>query len=92
MAHLVRKNLIVDPDALRELARERGTSESEAVRHAIGQALAWYLMGNALEELHDMGAFADSERVEAMYGPLPSGEIDEPSTRSLRKPRSKRAS
>jgi hypothetical protein len=71
MTRLVRKNLIVDADALRELARERGTSESEAARDAIGAALAWHGMASALEELEDLGAFSDTARVEALYGSLP---------------------
>ncbi len=71
MPGAVRKNLMVDAEAIAELARRRGTSESEAVRAAVAQALAWEGMADALEELGRMGAFADAARVEAMYGPLP---------------------
>jgi len=73
---LVRKNLMVDADALRALARERGTSESEAVRNAVAQALAWVDMGDALDELQRLGAFSDRKRAEALYGPLPAA-LDE---------------
>jgi hypothetical protein len=62
---------MVDAEAIGELARRRGTSESEAVRDAVAQALAWEGMADALEELGRLGAFSDTERVEAMYGPLP---------------------
>jgi len=72
VTQLIRKNLIVDADALRQLARERGTSESEAARDAIAAALAWRGMASALEELHGLGTFSDSARVEALYGPLSS--------------------
>jgi len=63
MARLVRKNLMVDPEALRELARERGTSESEAVRDAVAFALAAQEMVAALKGLHTLGAFTDFEQV-----------------------------
>lgn len=85
MAGLVRKNLMVDAEALRNLARQRGTSESEAVRDAVVNALAAEEMVAALKGLHDIGAFADfeplfgapepelsrvAERQEARAGPL----------------------
>lgn len=63
MARLVRKNLMVDAESLRELARERGTSESEAVRDAVTYALAAQEMVAALKGLHTIGAFADYEQV-----------------------------
>ena len=63
MARLVRKNLMVDAEALRDLARERGTSESAAVRDAVAFALAAQEMVSALEELHEMGAFSDFEQI-----------------------------
>lgn len=63
MARLVRKNLMVDAEAIRGLARERGTSESEAVRDAVRVALARQGMVNALIALHEMGAFADYEEL-----------------------------
>ena len=62
MSRLVRKNLMVDPDELRALAQERGTSESEAVRDAVRLALAGQEVAAALRGLHDAGAFADFER------------------------------
>jgi hypothetical protein len=40
MGRLMRKNLVVDGEKVRELARRRGTSESEAVRQAVDFALA----------------------------------------------------
>lgn len=40
MGKLVRKNLVVDAEKVRELARQRGTSESAAVRQVIDFALA----------------------------------------------------
>lgn len=67
MARWARKNLMVDPDAIRQLAQQRGTSESEAVREAVDVALATQEMVAALQGLHQLGAFADSER---LYGPL----------------------
>ena len=69
---LVRKNLMIDADALRALARARGTSESEAVRDAVAQALAWNGMADALEELRRLGAFGGAERTERVYGPFPT--------------------
>ena len=66
MAGLVRKNLMVDADSLRELARERGTSESEAVRDAVVFALGAQEMVTVLEGLHELGAFSDFEK---LFGP-----------------------
>ena len=70
MARLVRKHLIVDADELRLLAEQRGTSESEAVREAVRQALAAEPMVQSLKpmvqglkQLHDMDAFADFEQL-----------------------------
>ena len=59
----MRKNLIVDADELRLLAEQRGTSESEAVREAVRQALAAEQMVQSLKQLHDMDAFADFEQL-----------------------------
>ena len=70
MGQFVRKNLLVDAEALRSLARQRGTSESEAVREAIAQSLACTEMAAALEQLRRLGAFSDRRRAEALYGPL----------------------
>lgn len=60
---VVRKNLMVDAEALRDLARERGTSESEAVRDAVTFALAAQEMVTAIKGLNALGAFADFEQV-----------------------------
>jgi hypothetical protein len=72
MGQVTRKNLMVDADALRDLARRRGTSESEAARAAIAAALAADEMVAALRGLHDLGAFADFEELFA-----PPGEVVE---------------
>jgi hypothetical protein len=63
MSRLVRKNLMVDADELRLLAERRGTSESEAVREAVRQALAAERMVDSLKQLHDIDAFADFEQL-----------------------------
>ncbi len=63
MAHFIRKNLIVDAEALRTLAHERGTSESEAVRDAVAFALGAQEMVSALKGLHEVGAFANFEEL-----------------------------
>jgi hypothetical protein len=55
MTDLVRKNLIVDADKVRDLARRRGTSESEAVRQAVDFALAAEEVMAAIRELHERG-------------------------------------
>ena len=59
MSRLVRRNLMVDPDELRALAQERGTSESEAVRDAVRLALAGREVVATLRALPDAGAFPD---------------------------------
>ena len=74
MGRLVRKNLMVDPEALRDLAQKRGSSESEAVREAVSNALAAEEMVAALRGLHDAGAFADFEQ---LFGE-PTGDPAEP--------------
>jgi hypothetical protein len=58
-SRLVRKNLMIDPDQLRELARRRGTSESAAVRQVIDYALAADEAMEALRELRDRGGIDD---------------------------------
>ena len=63
MSGFVRKNLMVDADELRELAERRGTSESEAVRVAVRQALAAEHMVDSMKQLHDLDAFADFEQL-----------------------------
>jgi hypothetical protein len=80
MPGLVRKNLIVNADELRALARQRGTSESEAVRQAVRQALAGQEMVDALQGLHDIGAFADYEQ---LFG-SPPAETASPGESSAR--------
>lgn len=79
MARLVRKNLMVDPDAVRDLARQRGTSESGAVREAVAAALAAQEMVAALEGLHAVGAFADWGRTLVPAPDLPGSEPAAPS-------------
>ena len=56
---LVRKNLMVDSEQLRELARRRGTTESAAVRQAIEYALAADEALDALRELRERGGIDD---------------------------------
>jgi hypothetical protein len=52
---------MIDPEALSDLARRRGTSESQAARDAIALALGAQEMAEALRGLHEIGAFADFE-------------------------------
>jgi hypothetical protein len=54
---------MVDADELRQLAERRGTSESEAVRVAVRQALAAECIVDSMKQLHDMDAFADFEQL-----------------------------
>jgi hypothetical protein len=56
---LTRKNLMLDQEQVRELARLRGTSESEAVRQAVAQALMADEVMLALRELRDQGGIDD---------------------------------
>lgn len=56
---LVRKNLTLDPEPLRKLARRRGKSESETVREVVDFALAADEIMDALEELRRLGGVAD---------------------------------
>jgi hypothetical protein len=56
---LTRKNLMVENDKVRELARIRGQSESEAVREAVDFALAAERIGAALRRLHEIGGIDD---------------------------------
>jgi hypothetical protein len=57
--HLVRKNLIVDGEQLRELARRRGTSESAAVREVIDFALAAEEVKEIIHEIRERGGIED---------------------------------
>ena len=59
MSRLTRKNLVVDGDKVRDLARLRGTSESEAVRQAVDYALAAEEVMAAIRELHALGGIDD---------------------------------
>ena len=65
MAGLARKNLMVDLDSVRALARRRGTSESQAVRDAVDFALAAEDVMAAIRELHLRGGLDD------VFGRLP---------------------
>jgi hypothetical protein len=65
MSRLVRKNLVVDPEPIRELARRRGTSESEAVRQAVAFVLA------AEEATVIFDALAERGGIDDVFGKLP---------------------
>jgi hypothetical protein len=73
MARLTRKNLMVDADSVRELARQRGTTESQAVRQAVDFALAAEEVMAAIRELHERGGIDD------VFGRLPD-EVEPQST------------
>lgn len=72
MSKLVRKNLMVDAEEVAALAAARGTSESDAVRFAVSEALAAEETVDALAELHRMSAFADSPHTSMLYGEIPA--------------------
>jgi hypothetical protein len=72
VARLVRKNLMVDAEALSELAEKRGTSESQAVREAVAMALGAEEIMAGLQGLHDLGAFADFETLFPPLEPEPA--------------------
>jgi hypothetical protein len=59
MSKLVRKNLVLDPEKVRELARRRGTSESAAVRQAIEDVLTAEKVMEAMDELQAIGGIED---------------------------------
>lgn len=65
MAKLTRKNLVVDAEKVSKLARQRGTSESEAVRTAVDYALAAEEVMAAIRELHERRGIDD------VFGRLP---------------------
>jgi hypothetical protein len=65
VGRLARKNLIVDGEKVRSLARRRGTSESEAVRQAVEFALAAEEVMAAVRGLHERGGLDD------VFGRLP---------------------
>jgi hypothetical protein len=66
MARLRRKNLMVDGDKVRALARRRGLSESAAVREAVDFALLAEEFDGAMRELSSLGGIED------VFGKLPS--------------------
>jgi hypothetical protein len=65
VAKLKRKNLVVDDEKIKELARLNGTSESEAVRQAVDYALAAKEVIEALTKLSERGGVDD------VFGRLP---------------------
>jgi hypothetical protein len=65
MARRQRKNLVVEGEKIRELARLRGTSESEAVRQAVDFALAAEEVMAGIRELRERGGLDD------VFGRLP---------------------
>jgi hypothetical protein len=67
---------MVDAESLRTLARERGTSESEAVRDAVSFALASQDMVSALKGLHQVGAFADFQEMFGSFEEDPPARIN----------------
>jgi hypothetical protein len=73
MARLTRKNLMVDADQVRDLARLRGTNDSQAVRQAVDFALAAEEVMAAVRELHERGGLDD------VFGRLPDEEDSVPS-------------
>lgn len=75
MARVTRKNLMVDADKLRELAHQRGTTESQAVREAVDFALVAEEVMAAIRELHERDGIND------VFGRLPD-EVEPPSTNS----------
>ena len=63
MGKLTRKNLVLDADDVRALAAARGTSESEAVRQVVREAVDHARVARevmaAIKELHDRGGIDD---------------------------------
>ena len=70
MGKLTRKNLMVDAEQLREVAQQRGVSESEAVRQLVAYALAAREVDDALREIRERGGLDD------IYGYLDELEED----------------
>jgi len=56
---LARKNVMVDPHRVRELAKHLGTSESEAIRAAVDGALHWHEVEAAARKLRRRGGIED---------------------------------
>lgn len=75
MAGLTRKNLMVDADKVRDLAKQRGMSESQAVREAVDFALMADGVMAAIRELHERDGIND------VFGRLPD-ETEPPATNS----------
>ena len=65
MAGFSRKNLMVDAEKVRELARLRGMTESQAVREAVEFALSAEEINAAVRELRERGGIDD------VFGRLP---------------------
>ncbi len=65
MTRLSRKNLMVDEDKVRALARRRGVSESAAVREAVDVALLAEELADAMRELSALGGIDD------VFGKMP---------------------
>jgi iron only hydrogenase large subunit-like protein len=59
MGKLTRKKLMLDDERVKELARRRGTSESEAVRQVIDFALAAEEITEIFDELRARGGIDD---------------------------------
>jgi hypothetical protein len=72
MGKLVRKNLMLDDEKVKELARVTGKSESAAVRELIDRAMYARRIGDALQRLHEMGAFA-SPQFDYLFDPNRDG-------------------
>ena len=73
MPRLMCKNLMVDGEKISELARRRGTSESEAVRQAVEYALAAEEVMAAIRELRARGGIDD------VFGRLPDESLPDES-------------
>lgn len=63
---LTRKNLTLDADRLRELARRRQASESAAAREAIEAALFADEFVDLLRQLHEAGFAVDEAQAETV--------------------------
>jgi hypothetical protein len=59
MATLVRKNLMVDAEQLRELARRLDLNESQAVREAVERVLMAHQVEEAAEKIRRRGGLID---------------------------------
>ena len=72
---LVRKNVMVEPDRVRELAKHLGTSESEAIRVAVDGMLHWHEVEAAARTLRRRGG------IEGVFGRV-SEDAGSPDTAS----------